>query len=183
MINSWRTAALALIAVAAVTGCGRDRTGGPRGDSTAIVVNAPEVTVHAGRARIDVAAPGATSVGNADLATGQVNMDVRPPTGTAAELRDPLVALDVVRHVVTVVPFGGAEVRGASTIKYLLDVAPPPELATKLGGLHRDTFYADVFIDSAGRIRRVTLPVDLDARRPSDTNEILAKLVTVDFTF
>jgi hypothetical protein len=185
VFNAGRPRALAPVLLAAallVAGCGADRTGGPQGDPTQIVTRSPDRTVAAGRATATVATAGAQSDGPVDFATGTVAMTVRPPTANdAPELRDPLVALDVVRHVAKIVPFGGAEVRGASTIKYELDIAPPADLAARLGGLHRRTFYADVFVDSAGRIRRVTVPLHLDERRPSDTNEILAKLVTVDF--
>ena len=152
-----------------------DRTGGPQGDPAQIVGRAPARTVAAGRATATVATSGAQADGPVDFATGAAKMTVRPPDATASELRDPLVALEILRHVAKITPFGGAEVRGASTIKYQLDVAPLPDLADRLGGLHRPTFYADVFVDSAGRIRRVTVPLHLDEQRPSDTNEILAK--------
>ena len=185
MFNAGRPRALAplfLLGILLGAGCGADRTGGPQGDPTQIVMRSPERTAAAGRATATVATAGAQSDGPVDFATGAVRMTVRPPEASdAPELRDPLVALEIVRNAAKVVPFGGAEVRGASTIKYELDVAPRADLAARLGGLHRSTFYADVFVDSAGRIRRVTVPLHLDERRPSDTNEILAKLVTVDF--
>jgi hypothetical protein len=170
------------LAVAAAAGCGADRTGGPKGDPTTIVSTSPDRTIAAGTARVDVAIPGATAAGTIDFRDGRADLRVQPPSATAHELRNPLVALDVVRAAVKVTPYGGAEVRGASTIKYELEVAPAEALEAALGGgLTGDTFYADVFIDAQRRIRRVSIPLDLNERRPSRTNRILAKLATIDF--
>jgi hypothetical protein len=173
---------LSLAAAVALAGCGDDRSGGPKGDPTALLSQAPDRTVAAGRAKVAVATPAAVADGTVDFASGQATMSVKPATAREPELTNPAVALDVVRAMASVDPYGGAEVRGASTIKYELDIAPSAELIAKLGGgLRADTFYADVFIDSQGRIRRVTLPIDLNERRPSDRHEILAKLITIDF--
>lgn len=179
-----RSASFILVFVAiALAGCGADRSGGPRGDATAIVSHAPDRTTAARTAKVAVATPTATADGAIDLASGAAQMRVRPVDAHEPELTQPALALDVVRAIASVVPYGGAEVRGASTIKYEVDVAPSEELVAKLGGsgLRGDTFYADVYIDSQGRIRRVTLPIDLNEKRPSDTRKILAKLVTIDF--
>lgn len=179
-----RIASLAALALTlgAVAGCGADRTGGPKGDPTTIVATAPDRTVAAGTASVEVAIPGAAAVGTVDFAGGRAEVDVKPPRFTAPELRNPLVALDIVRAAVKVTPYGGAEVRGASTIKYELEIAPAEPLEAALGGgLTGDTFYADVFIDAQRRIRRVSVPLDLNELRPSRTNRILAKLATIDF--
>ena len=163
--------------------CGGDRSGGPKGDATAIVAKAPDATVAARPTRAAVATPSATATGAIDLARGSAQMAVRPSKAVEPELRDPAVAIDVVRSVVSVRVYGGAEVQGASTIKYEVDVAPSSELAVRLGGgLKGPTFYADVFIDSKYRIRRVTVPIDLNEKRPSDTHVILAKVVTIDLS-
>ncbi|MBA3655062.1 MAG: hypothetical protein H0W70_12820 [Actinobacteria bacterium] len=182
MLNSRRLPALLFAAAAVVGGCGTDRSGGPRGDPTAIVSGAADRTVAARSAKVTVGTPTATADGSVDFTTGQAKMRVAPRSAPEPELTGPLLALDVVRAAVSVRPFGGAEVRGASTIKYELDVAPSPELLERLGGgLRGDTFYADVAIDARRRIRRVTIPIDLNERRPSDRNKILAKLITIDF--
>jgi hypothetical protein len=162
--------------------CGADRTGGPRGDPTAVVGKAPDLTVAARTARVVVATPNAKADGTIDFGTAQATMRVRPLTASGPALTKPALAIDVVRAAVSVRSYGGQEVQGASTIKYEVDVAPSAALASQLGGgLRRETFYADVFVDSQGRVRRVVIPLDLNERRPSDTHVILAKLVTIDF--
>jgi hypothetical protein len=114
-------------------------------------------------------------------------------TGSPPELIDPALAVDYVRGAIDIVPYGGAEVRGASTIRYSfnvdLDIAAahasdaPRQAAvgairTALG---RPTFYADVWVDTAGRIRRVQVPLDKRDKRPGYRDAVLEKLVTVDF--
>ncbi|HZN15123.1 MAG TPA: hypothetical protein VFB78_12680 [Acidimicrobiales bacterium] len=182
MRNSFRLIAVVLAVVIGVAGCGSDRSGGPKGDPTTIVATAPDRTLAAGTAKVAVATANSVATGTIDFGTGAARMHVTPATATEPELTNPVVAIDIVRAVASVDPYGGAEVRGASTIKYELDIAPGEELTAKLGGgLRGPTFYADVYVDSQLRIRRVTLPVDLNERRPSDTHQILAKLITIDF--
>jgi hypothetical protein len=174
-------AAAALTVVFAA--CGADRTGGPKGDPTTILAEAPDRTVAAGTAKVAVATPTAVATGTIDFAKGQAQMTVKPAGASEPELTNPAAAIDIVRAIARIDPYGGAEVRGASTIKYEVDIAPDEALVAKLGGgdLRGETFYADVFIDSQHRIRRVTLPIDLNERRPSDTHTFLAKLITIDF--
>jgi hypothetical protein len=175
--------ALVIAAVAvALVACGSDRSGGPKGDASAIVDRAPDRTIAERSARVQAATPAGSADGTVDFATGRTDVTIRPESAAVPALRDPLVALDVVRAVASVTPYGGAEVRGASTIKYELDIAPPPDLIAKLGrGPKSGTFYADVFIDAQYRIRRVAFPLDPDEKRPTRDNVILAKLVTIDF--
>ena len=163
-------AALVLSLVVVVPACGRDRSGGPQGDPTTIVNDAPARTLATGRAKVAVATPTAVSDGTVDFSTGKAEMRVRPGSATEPGLRNPMLAFEVVTNVVGVEPYGGAEVRGASTIRYELDVMRDGAVS-----------YADVFIDSDRRIRRVSYPIDPAERRPSRTNRILAKLVTIDF--
>jgi hypothetical protein len=171
-----------LAALVLLAACGGDRTGGPTGDPTAVVQASPDRTVAAGRAHVVVATRAAVGTGTIDFATGKASLKVKPAAQTLAEFSDPAVAIEVVRAAVSIVPYGGAEVRGASTIKYELDIAPSPDLLARLGRpLKGDTFYADVSIDAQRRIRQVAYPLDLNEKRPSDTHKILAKLVTVDF--
>ena len=184
MANFGRSALVAIaVAVALIGACGDDRTGGPTGDPTTIVGKAPDSTVAAGAAKVLIATPSGRASGTVDFATGQARVRLAPADAPRPPLIDkPALALDVVRAAASVEPYGGSEVQGASTIRYELDIAPPPGLVEQLGGdLRGDTFYADVYIDSQYRIRRVTIPLDLNERRPSRTNRILAKLITVDF--
>ena len=41
--------------------------------------------------------------------------------------------------------------------------------------------WADVFIDSAGRVRRVLLPAHSDMIRPYGDSQVIPQLVSVDF--
>jgi hypothetical protein len=179
--NSCRLVALFVGLLTLLAGCGGDRTGGPQGDAASVVGKAPDTTLAARRAKAFVATSSATATGTVDLVTHTATMQVAPAGASQAEFLDPAVAIDVVRNAVKIDVFGGAEVRGASTIRYELDVAPTPDLLQRLGRtLKGDTFYADVFIDAQFRIRRVIIPINLDERRPSDTHQILAKRVTID---
>lgn len=165
--------------------CGGDRTGGPQGDPTDIVSRAPDRTAAAGTATVAISLPSARASGVVDFGTGLAS-DLRATPAAVEALpaaaRRPGLALDVVRAVASIEPYGGSEVRGASTIRYELDIAPTPELLEQLGGsLEGDTFYADVYIDSEFRIRRLSMPLDLNEGRPTRTNRILAKLIIIDF--
>jgi hypothetical protein len=171
-----------LLLMTSAVACGGDRSGGPTGDATAIVQAAPDRTVAQGSARVAAAIPTGVATGRIDFGTGKATMTVEPATATQPEFGDPAVAIDVVRAAVSVVPYGGAEVRGSSTIKYELDVAPSDELRARLKrSLRGRTFYADVFVDSQRRIREVAYPIDLNDPRPDQAHRILAKLVTIDF--
>ena len=172
-----------IIAALVVATCGGDRTGGPKGDPAEIVSKSPDRTIAARTAKVAIATPSARGAGTVDFVTGSADVRVTPESAQHPLLMDkPALALDVVRAAASIEPYGGSEVQGASTIRYELDIAPPPGLVEQLGGgLRGDTFYADVYIDAQYRIRRVTIPLDLDERRPSRTNRILAKLITIDF--
>jgi hypothetical protein len=174
----------ALVAVAlVVAACGDDRRGGPTGDPTTIVSQAPDRTAEAGTAKVTIATPSGRGQGTVDFAAGTARIRMTPASADRPPLvADPSLVLDVVRAAASVEPYGGSEVQGASTIRYELDIAPSPELVERIGGqLRGDTFYADVYIDADYRIRRVNMPLDLNERRPSRTNRILAKLLTIDF--
>ena len=187
-----RLAVTALVLVAAVGGgCGGDRSGGPKGRPDEIIGAAPDVTLRQRTARVAVETPTARSAGTitfpdrADVsATGR---------GDSPELADPLEVVDLVRGATDIVPYGGGEVRGASTIRYSFDVdldvaaahattdARRQQLQQARSALGAATFYADVWIDSKGRIRRVQLPVDRHDKRPAYREVVLERLVTVDF--
>lgn len=180
-------AAVALVNVA----CGGDRSGGPKGRAADVIAAAPEVTLRQRSARVAVETPTARSAGVVQFpATVSVKVDGR---GSSPELEDPLEVVDLVRGAVDIVPYGGAEVRGASTIRYSFDVdldvaaqnASTPERRRQLEAakaqLGAPTFYADAWIDASGRIRRVQVPVDRHDKRPAYTAVVLERLVTVDF--
>ena len=81
--------------------------------------------------------------------------------------------------------------RGASTIRYTLDVDPgqalqvtsPAQQASlrALLGNRTDVFKIDVWIDSQDRIRRVEVPLDLAHRTPATRPDFLPIADTVDF--
>src|SRR4029079_19347942 len=112
---------LAAVALVALVACGNDPTRGPVGEPTEIVQAAPGRTVAQGTARVQVAIRNAVGTGTVNLRTGAADVKIEPPGQTAPEFARPTLAIDVVRNAVSIVPYGGAEVRGASTIKYQLD--------------------------------------------------------------
>jgi hypothetical protein len=119
------------------------------------------------------------------------------PTGPGSgkdypELRHPLALVDLVRGALEVVSYGGTAVRDASTFRYetVIDVeaavrATPDErkaavraMADRLGA---PAFYADVWVDAEGRIRRVQVPVEKTVERPGNRDRSRPRLITVDF--
>jgi hypothetical protein len=176
--------------VALLAGCGSDRTGGPRGSSAAIVGRAPQSTLAAGSARFDVAGPRWARSGRVDLSAA-----IESPTGPwPAELplfARPLVAVDLVRGAVSVIPYGGQAVRGVSTFRYEVDLAPDraarlagPAQRPALEALDRlvtgPTLFADVWVDDAGRLVRIQLPLDPNRHRPMGYSKETVPVVTVD---
>jgi hypothetical protein len=94
-----------------------------------------------------------------------------------------------VRGAVRIEPFGGVGVQGVGTMMYELDV-DPARVLTAAPATRRDRltkvlpakqFYANVFIDTQGRIRRVLLPVDLTVPRQYGDSQITNQEMTVDF--
>ena len=163
----------AVALAAAVAACGADRSGGPKGSPSAVVGAAPERTVAARRATVHAAGPGVVSEGTVDFVGRRSEVRVEGPKASTAgvELRDPVTVVDLVRSVVEIEPYGGAEVRGASTIKYELEVV----------GSGGQRHFADVWIDSDGRIRRVLVPTDKTKPRPTRDDPSRLDLITVDF--
>ena len=176
-----RGVSVPVVALAAVlVACGGDRSGGPRGEPSAVVGAAPDKTAAAGRATVSAAGPGVVTEGTVDFASRTSNVQVKGPKaeGAGVELRDPVRVVDLVRGVVEIEPYGGGEVRGASTIKYELEVDPKK---AQLEGFGSRVFFADVWIDSDGRIRRVLVPTDKSQPRPKNDDPDLLDLITVDF--
>lgn len=172
-----------------VVACGADRTGGPRGRPAEVVGAAPDRTVAAAEARFEVSAPDARRAGTIEFASPP-----GPPAeaGPYPELDDPASVVDLVRGALAVESYGGAAVRGASTFRYeivinveraVVETAPArrqamEEFARRLGA---SAFYADVWVDAGGRLRRVQVPVDKSTERPAARSRAMPALVTVDF--
>ena len=214
------TAALAVVPLA-LAACGGDRSGGPKGTPQEIVGGAPQRTIDAGSAHVVIAGEKASATGVVDLGKGVAELDVSPDrhvvlAGTTAyvskkggdgtwtkqdaldafpptlEAADPFVAVDLVRGVVKIDPWGGGEVRGASAFRYRVDIdvrkaaaAAPPERAPLLQRLAQEAgegvMKGDVFVDSSGRLRRVQLPAEMRTGTPPTRvdGEVIA--VTIDF--
>lgn len=183
---------LAVGAVALVPACGSERTGGPRGAPEAVVRGAPDRTFAQRRARVEAAAPDAGSRGAVRFDRPQPLLPVTPPGAPAyPELTRPLGLVDLVRGAFRVVSYGGVEVRGVSTFRYevLVNVERAVEAAPGdrrgdvegfLRALGRAPFYADVWIDAQGRVRRIQVPVDKTTRRPATRDRRPPRLITVD---
>lgn len=201
-----RLVALVALATSSVLGaaCGADRTGGPKGEPAAVVDAAPDRTVAAGRARFEASAPEAQRAGTIDFdASGPSATSADGGTGTAAgasggdagghpELTDPRSVVDLVRGALAVESYGGAAVRGASTFRYeaVINVERAvletparrrPAMEAFARRLGADAFYVDLWIDGAGRLRRIQLPVEKGTERPAARSRALPALVTVDF--
>lgn len=193
-MRRWDSFFVVVVAIAiGAAACGSDRTGGPRGAPQAVVDATADRTVAAGGAAFDATAPdgerkGQVTFGSGADATG-------PSTGKAGEhpeLVDPASVVDLVRGALSSVAYGGAAVRGTSTFRYetVINVeravaeTPPagrPRMEAFARALGAPAFYADVWIDADGRLRRVQVPVDKTTKRPPDRSTVLPRLVTVDF--
>ena len=181
-------------------GCGADRSAGPRGSPEQVVRAAPDRTFSAASAAVEAAAPDASSA-------GRIHFD-RPPGTSAApvadlevtgrgsakgyvELAHPLAMVDLVRGAVAVVSYGGVAVRGVSTFRYETVINVERALRATPAGrraeveavaerLDAAAFYADVWIDKDGRVRRIQVPVDKTTVRPAARDRRAPRLLTVD---
>lgn len=184
---------VAAVSVGAVA-CGSDRTGGTKGTPQAVVDAAADRTIAARGSAFDASAPDAESRGvvrfDAQGAVSAVRMDRN--AANHPELVDPRSVVDLVRGAVGSVSYGGAAVRGASTFRYEVVVnveravaETPPEGRSRMEAFARKlgapAFYADVWIDGGGRLRRVQVPVEKTTKRPPDRSTVLPRLVTVDY--
>lgn len=104
---------------------------------------------------------------------------------------DPFANLDLVRGTVHILSDGGAEVDGASTIRYTLTIdpqqavtaTPPARQAALRAALQGRTalFMMDVWIDSKFLIRRVEVATDLRPTTPSTRDDRLPIATDVDY--
>lgn len=193
-MGRWRALIAALAIASGVTACGADRTGGPRGAPQQVIDAAPDRTLAAGHARFDASAPGA-------VRTGEIDFGAPPAPDAAAgdgavdgppELAHPRAVVDLVRGALAAESYGGAAVRGASTFRYEAvvnverAVAETPaarrpameEFARRLGS---PAFYVDVWVDDAGRLRRIQIPMERTTERPAARSREMPAYVTVDF--
>jgi hypothetical protein len=199
--------------------CGGDRSGGPKGAPSTVVGNAPDKTLDARTARVTIDGEQVTASGVVDLATATARLQFRPgpmlivaggstfvmtnqdhwrrsdgvnQLPASLQGANPLLAVDLLRGVVETDPYGGAEVRGASTIRYTVHIDPaqalaqaPPErvdaLRQSLAGSGPGQIRAEVYIDAAGRIRRVQLPADLKAGPPVTRVDGEVRGATIDY--
>src|SRR2546423_13861952 len=74
MVAAAGVAALLLV----MAGCGADRSGGPKGTPEAIVGNAPQRTLDARTARVEISGQHADASGVVDLGGGLAQLDIRP---------------------------------------------------------------------------------------------------------
>ena len=135
--------------------------------------------IRAGRVAFD-------DIGEITAETSARNVDQHP------ELQDPRSMIDLVRGALAAESYGGAAVRGASTFRYetVINVEravaeTPPAGRARMEAfaqlLGSPVFYADVWIDGDGRLRRIQLPLEKTAERPEARSKRIPQLVTVDF--
>lgn len=199
-VRRLRCVAAVLATLVVASGCGQGRSGGPRGEPVAVVRSAPDRTFAGGSAAVEGAAPDATSSGRVSLGPagggGTATPSTLPLEGRGAakgypELANPLAMVDLVRGAVAVVAYGGVAVRGVSTFRYetvinverALRSVPEgrrAEVAAVAEALGSPAFYADVWIDEQGRLRRIQVPVTKTTARPATRDRRTPKLITVD---
>lgn len=181
---------MALVTVA----CGADRSGGPRGEPQAVVDASPDRTLTAASAEFEASAPGAVRAGRVAFDdAGGVTAETRARnTDQHAELQDPRSMVDLIRGAIAAESYGGASVRGVSTFRYEAVVnveravtetptagrARMEAFARLLGS---PAFYADVWVDGDGRLRRIQLPLEKTTERPEARSKRIPQYVTVDF--
>ena len=171
--------------------CGGDTAS--RADPNTVVRAAPDRTLAERTARVEAAAPDASSSGRLRLSDPATSLPLAGPGAAKGypELSRPLALVDAVRGAGKVVSYGGTAVRGASTFRYetvldvqqALDATPEPRRAA-LGGmaerLGASAFYADVWVGGEGRIRRIQVPLRKTTERPGPRERRIPELITVD---
>ncbi|MGH9149799.1 MAG: hypothetical protein ACRD0F_05605 [Acidimicrobiales bacterium] len=111
--------------------------------------------------------------------------------GAGVQPGNPLVVLDLLAGAVGVEAYGGAAVRGASTLRYEGVVNPeaaiaaaPAErrdiLAAALRALGATAIPLDVWVDQAGRVRRTQLGDDLRALTTTTDRRGIPVVTTLD---
>ena len=157
-------AIVAALLTGGLAACGSGQPRVPTGEPLSVVRAAPEATTAAGLVTVFVSAPRETLEGRVDLARAEGPAPVRERAEKV---------LGLVGRAAKAVPYGGQQIRGASTMRY--------EVTLIEGGR------IDVWIDVEGRVRRVELPdapadAPPEASPPTQPNGLPA-LVTVDFVY
>lgn len=187
-----RVLALCLLITAA---CGRGEPG-PTAHPDTVVAAAPDRTLATRSATVLGAAPGITAQGTVDFTSGVDKLTVSPPPKTEPPFGviEPAAMLDLLRGVIEVSAYGGAEVQGIGTKRYQVDIdvakaiaATPEARRADLRRLDNQLadnvdLWADVFVDSAGRVRRILLPVKTALARPYGDSKKIPQMVSVDFS-
>jgi hypothetical protein len=207
-------------AMSILGGCGGDRSGGPTGAPDQVVGQAADLTLAAGTAQIKVASPDADATGVIDFQAHSGRLSAHDPSqrqpiqvvivagsgyvnaGSGWQRLDgavpgvltggdPFANLDLLRGTVHILSDGGAEVDGASTIRYTLRIDPakaldatPPDRQADLRRVLQGRsaiFTMDVWVDSAGRARRLQVPTDLRATTPPTRVDRLPIATDVDY--
>lgn len=189
-----RICILAFTLALATVACGADRTGGPRGEPQAVVDASPDRTLTARSAGFEASAPTAIRAGRVafDDAGAVTNQTSARNVAQHPELEDPRSMIDLVRGALAAESYGGAAVRGASTFRYetVINVEravaeTPPAGRARMEAfaqlLGSPAFYADVWIDGDGRLRRIQVPLKKTTERPEARSKRIPELVTVDF--
>ena len=148
---------MAVVLLTASCGDGEPRV--PTGEPLSVVRAAADRTIAAGPLTVVVESPRQHVEASIDLAGDEGPVEIRARA---------LEALELARSASEATPYGGQQVRGASTMRY--------EIETEEGA------EADIWIDVEGRARRVQL-VDgpLTATPPPTQPNGLPALVTIDF--
>jgi hypothetical protein len=216
-----RATAVTLVAlVLTLSGCGGDRSGGPTGRPDEVVGQAADRTLAAGTAQVKIASPQGDAAGIVDFQARSGRLTVHEPRqrqavsvliaagagylnrgsgwqGLPAVVPDsllggdPFANLDLLRGAVHILSDGGAEIDGASTIRYTLTIDPeralaatPPDRRSDVRRIlqgRRTGFTMDVWVDSLGRARRVQVPTDIQATTPVTRVDRLPVATDVDY--
>jgi len=173
----------ALFAALALTGgaCSNGPRRLPVGRPLDVVLAAADRTLATHRATVSVSDPLRARDGHVDLA---------PPFDDLET--DAVVALDLLRGAVQADPYGGQGVRGVSTLRYDVSVdfaqavaRTPAERRAALERLRprRSTKPAElsVWVDVAGRARRVQRSLELAASPPVTTADGFPAVITTDY--
>ena len=186
-------AVIVCVVAALAAGCAGEGASLPEGRPADVVAAAPDATLDEGGAEVIASAPTVTAHATVDFRSGSTRARYEPEVSDPrVELANPIAVLDLVRGATNVEAYGGAEVRGVSTMRYDVDIDPgrageqtPAErrspvaaVAAEVGG---GTIFADVYVDRFNRIRRVTIPLDYRELRPMGRERRLVEVVTVDF--
>lgn len=183
-----------MLVLGSLVACGNGDPG-PAASPTSVVRAAPDATLRAASAQVSTTGPYVQARGKVTFASGADSMALkgRDTKNVPWGVNEPAAALDLLRGAVDVYAYGGAQVQGRGTKRYelILDLdkaiaATPAERQADLrlltGKVGDDgQVWADVFVDSQSRVRRILLPVATASERPHGDSKLIPQLVSVDF--